>query len=370
MDVKAPNIFSYATKELSQDAFLCWLLAFADPKYRDTIFNNLHLLATDLLNAFLGENQIEIKKISIKTQQHKIDIWIEINSDILIIIEDKINSRAGVNQLSGYYQKAEKYITEGKFTIICAIYFKTGNEAERIFNRENIENKWRYFSLKDLINIMGQYTGKIDHPYFIDFYTINFNKFEANKYFERHISVNGLEETQNIIIEAFYKKLEDERVFTNWGYNDSKGVRTYYSNEYSYSHDNINIYLQLERLKLRYKVDLGKLGKERGKDYQKFQKNLREYDIKSIYNGIRSIFEKDELMASLIEKPSKLSVHNFLTFGVVPLSKWAAFSSDGILDYEATKSNIIKIKQAVEEFTNKHQKQLEEIIVSGFIKKI
>jgi hypothetical protein len=26
----APNLFQFATKELSQDAFICWLLAWAD----------------------------------------------------------------------------------------------------------------------------------------------------------------------------------------------------------------------------------------------------------------------------------------------------------------------------------------------------
>ena len=29
-----PNIFDIATKELNQDAFITWLLQFADPKYQ------------------------------------------------------------------------------------------------------------------------------------------------------------------------------------------------------------------------------------------------------------------------------------------------------------------------------------------------
>jgi hypothetical protein len=30
-----PNLFSYATSELSQDAFICWLLSRASPEYKD-----------------------------------------------------------------------------------------------------------------------------------------------------------------------------------------------------------------------------------------------------------------------------------------------------------------------------------------------
>ena len=38
-----PNLFDYATKELSQDAFFCWLLAWADEECRDAD-STLHAL--------------------------------------------------------------------------------------------------------------------------------------------------------------------------------------------------------------------------------------------------------------------------------------------------------------------------------------
>ena len=30
-----PNLFKYAVSELTQDAFLCWLLEWADEKYKN-----------------------------------------------------------------------------------------------------------------------------------------------------------------------------------------------------------------------------------------------------------------------------------------------------------------------------------------------
>ncbi len=39
--MEKPNLFSYATSELSQDAFIAWLLAWASPEYQ-TVDKELH----------------------------------------------------------------------------------------------------------------------------------------------------------------------------------------------------------------------------------------------------------------------------------------------------------------------------------------
>jgi hypothetical protein len=39
-----PNLFSYATSELSQDAFICWLLSWASLEYKD-VDGQLHQCA-------------------------------------------------------------------------------------------------------------------------------------------------------------------------------------------------------------------------------------------------------------------------------------------------------------------------------------
>ncbi|MBB1077961.1 hypothetical protein HUU62_26545 [Rhodoferax sp. 4810] len=47
-----PNLFSYATSELSQDAFICWLLSWITPEIRE-YDKNIHELFVNLLKAFL-----------------------------------------------------------------------------------------------------------------------------------------------------------------------------------------------------------------------------------------------------------------------------------------------------------------------------
>jgi hypothetical protein len=66
-----PNLFDFATSELSQDAFFCWLLAWADARYSEQD-PALHRTGRSLLNALLakhGEKLNETSSVDIK-QQH------------------------------------------------------------------------------------------------------------------------------------------------------------------------------------------------------------------------------------------------------------------------------------------------------------
>lgn len=47
----SPNLFNYGTSELCQDAFICWLLEWAEPHYReeDLLLNKI---SNDLINMF------------------------------------------------------------------------------------------------------------------------------------------------------------------------------------------------------------------------------------------------------------------------------------------------------------------------------
>jgi hypothetical protein len=44
-----PNLFDFATRELSQDAFICWLASWANPAFKEQN-ETLHATATAFLN--------------------------------------------------------------------------------------------------------------------------------------------------------------------------------------------------------------------------------------------------------------------------------------------------------------------------------
>lgn len=84
------NLFDFATRELSQDAFLRWLFEnYDDPELRDA--------AGDLLQEFCGIDLDEVKDITSKAQWCNIDVVVRItlqdNTTAELFIEDKTYSQ-------------------------------------------------------------------------------------------------------------------------------------------------------------------------------------------------------------------------------------------------------------------------------------
>jgi hypothetical protein len=133
-----PSLFAFATSELSQDAFLCWLLSWAHPQF-GAADPALHDTAVTLLKRLLtlpqGEWGIELpaecKAIEIKRQFKHIDVRVDvlvlINDDIALIIEDKTYTKEHSDQLRRYREAVQKAYPERKK--IAAVYLKTGDES-------------------------------------------------------------------------------------------------------------------------------------------------------------------------------------------------------------------------------------------------
>lgn len=106
------NIFTYATKELSQDAFICWLLANYDTEeLQEESYRFLNLLMDK--NFSVGD----IKLMTIKQQERKMDIVIDFwtsvskscDSHYVLIVEDKTTSSAHDEQLVNYNEIIYKW---------------------------------------------------------------------------------------------------------------------------------------------------------------------------------------------------------------------------------------------------------------------
>jgi hypothetical protein len=118
-----PNIFNYATSELSQDAFFCWLFAWS---HKDFSNEKLNKISMDFINGILKKADkqeiILVDKIEIVRQEAKIDFYIRINDKIIILFEDKIKTEKHDNQLERY----KDYINQKykNHEIVC-VYLKT-----------------------------------------------------------------------------------------------------------------------------------------------------------------------------------------------------------------------------------------------------
>lgn len=130
---KTPNLFYYGTKELSQDAFLAWLAAWADTTH--ATHTKLHQAALDFLSLLTNQSlHHETLNVTTRTQYNKIDLVIEIenvktHTKSVIAIEDKTYSGVHSNQLRRYFDTIEKLYKE--YDKRFYIYLKTGDPVVR-----------------------------------------------------------------------------------------------------------------------------------------------------------------------------------------------------------------------------------------------
>ena len=158
-----PNLFDYATKELSQDAIICWLIAWARTELANEADRMLRDLGRMFVNALLAKHGktlswetvqvaecsdrppiLQQETVVIDRKRHSMDVLACINDERarhVLLIEDKIDGHGDVDQLKRYY----KVLTVGLETTsgktkptrlgpvpekeVRAIYLDTGNHA-------------------------------------------------------------------------------------------------------------------------------------------------------------------------------------------------------------------------------------------------
>ena len=137
---QVPNIFDYATSELSQDALLCWLVACArcsDERLRragylfvQTLFRHHQALVVtrdrDELQPYRGE--CRVTEVGEPRKQHaKIDVYFRAKVDgrwVSFVIEDKTGTQMHGHQLRRYRDSIANDSEPEDF--IKPIYLKTG----------------------------------------------------------------------------------------------------------------------------------------------------------------------------------------------------------------------------------------------------
>lgn len=118
------NIFSYATKELSQDAFLCWSINWLTQGNDKPLYQ----YGKAMLDMFLGEKKQEhYQNVEVRGQYEKIDVLVLFDGTDskrhALIIEDKTNTSEHSNQMQRYKEKIQQKNLANE---IHLAYIKTG----------------------------------------------------------------------------------------------------------------------------------------------------------------------------------------------------------------------------------------------------
>ena len=373
-----PNIFKYATKELSQDAVICWLIEWA---YHDEPgHEQLRECGQKFIEALFAKHDKEIPQVGEKpkvwTQDNSIDVLSHIGEYVLLV-EDKTGTKDHSGQLKRYYDKVLKGKTKAKKVgkeNILPIYLKTGNQS--LFDRLRIENStpYRVFNRCDFWKVVEPY--QCAHPILGDFRDhLKSLEGDTQSYREWREDRNG--EVSYRLFEGFFRELENQLCVLNsnsglvgfdnkdsakptqntwrlnghpswgWGWVPNpaggfSGFWWYYRTVESCDID-IEIYLQLEIKpdkpgdgKLCFKVDTGGLDKEQ---YHLRSRIKHDCHVRILNAG-----------NGLLREPDRMRTGNTMTVALWDVqcsdgqkqNPWLVFKPNGGPDIQATVKNLIK----------------------------
>lgn len=176
----APNIFEFATSELSQDAFICWLVSYVNHPEEAVLHECSKDFISMLYNLKYGVDTIVKEDVlrlvdKPKRQYFDIDVYFQCvikDKTCSFIIEDKMHTTQHSGQLSKYKKKIEE---DGvKEDDVISIYFKTGYLLSRDYDAEK-KYEYKILDYRTLNKFLQRYkTDNIIFESYKEYISTNF----------------------------------------------------------------------------------------------------------------------------------------------------------------------------------------------------
>jgi len=326
---KKPNLFNYATSELSQDAFLAWLIQWAD---KDNKKNDSYLnaCAVSFVQELLGkESNLSIETVKAGRQWNNIDVWALINNKYFLVIEDKKSTKEHSNQLIRYADLSKEHYKNTNIEIVL-VYFKMQEQSSFKF----IENSgFEVYNRNKMLNILDNYYNNTpilnQNNILLDYYE---NLKELNYQINSYNSL-PLNKWDNYSWQGFYSKLQNY-INGHWNYVSNKGGGFlgfwWYHKRIKREDLDIEFYLQLEQEKLTFKLI-------------SFSEKQRRFS-RDYYRNF--LFKKANELNIRISRFGRLGKH----MGVAKLNyEYRLTDENGLLDLGATVDNLIGLMKLIDE---------------------
>lgn len=341
-----PNLFTYATKELSQNAMICWLIKWSEVQADDECGQALRDLGRAFAEALLGKHNQSlagnIKRVEISRWDQGIDVLARIedeSAERVLLIEDKTDTSDHSGQLKCYRDAVKNGVTNrGNVSEHWPIYLKSGNQSRADDRRIENETGFKVFRREDFLTVPESYPGS--NPIVTDFrkhlqeLEDDFNGFNDWKQDDRANWSWGA-------WEGFYRRLEcelrAEHGKMGWEYIPIGDFLGFWWSPFE-EDDKTTFYLQLEvvpktsgKQKLCFKVAAGT---------EDADKKAAEY-----YDLIRGA--EKAVGEGMIEKPQHMRTGETMTVGWWK-GEWLAFKGDSRLDIGETAENMRQARRIVE----------------------
>ena len=342
-----PNLFDHATKELSQDAVICWLIKWSGTRTKDASEQVLRDLGHEFVSALLARHDAALKGSVKSTEIHQQNLGIDVLARVtdeetshILLIEDKTFSNRRSGQIERYHQRVlngESALGNVPKASICPVFLKTGNQSLSKDRQTEEESGYRVFGRGDFLEVLDTYRG--NHPIVCDFQEY-LRRLETEFSEYRHWGrKDDRHEWSWGAWEGFFQSLETWFDDADWGYvpNPSGGFLGFWWH-WRGATAATTLYLQLEirpwdpkRQKLCFKVERGDHDGETARD---------RYHAAVLAAG-----------EGRVERPSRMRVGNTMTVGWWS-GDWLAFQSDGRLDMEGTIDNLTEAERIVDAAAN------------------
>ena len=325
-----PNLFTYATSELSQDAIICWLLEWAKSENKE-VNNALHIVGVSFLDSLFAkfedkEKPSHYRSIKIYKQYKNIDVLCVVNDEYALIIEDKTNTKNHSKQLEKYLSEMKKEYMGNK---ILPIYFKTGDQS----NYASVSDKgYKVYLRKDFLSVLAlPFKNDILHDYKLHLQKI---EQDINSYKTKNVN-----EWSSYAVKGFYMALQNELQDGNWDYvpNSSGGFWGFWWNNNQL--DSYRIYMQIDATKkknmprkmaLKFKVTLG--------TKEKVDKNIINFWKHHIK------YSSDEYT---ISKPRVVRVGRWTTVGI--MDNFLVFDKDNKINMQKSIKSLRRIEKILQQ---------------------
>jgi len=325
MNNSIPNFFRFAKSELSQDAFIMWLLEWANPN-PDYIKadSNLHKVAQDFVRLLLfpadSKEDLYISSVTYKSQDNNIDVLALITDDVhdkkyTIIIEDKTDTTIHDDQLVRYTEDVMN--RNDKLELHC-VYFKTGNESKYSLNKieknykdhdwGNRKPTFKILLREDILGVLKPNDELVTNNLIFTDFVNNLDRIQnLTDTYTNH--EKAVDEWGNTAWQGFYMKLEDLLNMGTWGCGqgepefNAKGSKI---SQWEFSlpklsiveGKNIQVYLHLNLWRLSIKAYCSaNCYPKKLKNIEEINNQLAEYGLKIELKGCRKA--KNQTLASV-----------------------------------------------------------------------
>ncbi|MGK0473198.1 MAG: hypothetical protein ACJAR0_003694 [Candidatus Azotimanducaceae bacterium] len=335
-----PNIFNYATSELSNDAVLCWLFEYLNPQFKNEPEHQVaKALYREIRNvaSSLPESPMEV---IVHRQVKGADILIKIDDINALLIEDKTYSSAHSDQLKKYREMMEspeklkgfEHVKNVEF-----VYLKTGVMHQwEIAECEDKRNNYKIVDWLAIERFIDAIPGECLQNALVSQYTSYLKtKFEQRYYWSHKRIEQWTDETWESLLHILCGELGK----SDWGYvNNARGGFYALWSESAPTYMQLEIGSTLEDTKLAFRISVGE--------------STRRSDIRDdALFRISEVSKQPPHNALRIDAPARRGSGETMTFAVARPA--LVFRSDGLLNFNATLETL-RLAKALASDLNQH----------------